>query len=92
MDSYRRGDYEAALAEAQKLNYAQFYWDPLMRAAALGQLGRQKEAKKAIEQLLKMEPNFRNRANRMIGRLVKVDDLIDKIVVGLQKAGLGEFD
>jgi len=87
MDSYRRGDYEAALAEAQKLNYAQFYWDPLMRAAALGQLGRQKEAKKAIEQLLKMEPNFRNRANRMIGRLVKVDDLIDKIVVGLQKAG-----
>ena len=63
-----------------------------MRAAALGQLGRQKEAKKAIEQLLKLEPNFRHRAHRMIGRYVKVDDLIDKIIVGLQKAGLGDLE
>ena len=92
MDSYRRGDYGAALAKAQKLNYPQFYMDPLMRAAALGQLGRQKEAKEAIEQLLKIEPNFKRQAYEIIGRLVKVDDLIDKIIFGLNKAGIDEFD
>jgi adenylate cyclase len=66
--------------------------DPLMRAAALGQLGRQKEAKEAIEQLLKIEPNFKRQAYEIIGRLVKVDDLIDKIIFGLKKAGIDEFD
>jgi len=92
MDCYRRDDFEAALAEAQKFNYAEFYWDPLMRAAALGQMGRQEEAKKAIDQLLKLVPNFRRRAHPMIGSYVKVDDLIDKIIVGLQKAGLGGLE
>jgi adenylate cyclase len=92
MDYYLRCEYEKALAEALKFNYAELYWDPLMRAAALGQLGRLKEAKKAIDQLLKLEANFRHRAHRMIGHYVKVDDLVDKIVTGLQKAGLGDLE
>ncbi len=91
-DCYRRGDYEKAYSEALKFNFPDLYLDPMMRATALGQLARQKEAKKAIEQLLKMEPNFRHRAHRMIGRYIKVDDLIDKIIVGLQKAGLGDLE
>jgi adenylate cyclase len=92
MCHYHRSEYENAYSEALKFNFPELYLDPMMRAAALGQLGRQKEAKKAIEQLLKMEPNFRHRAHRMIGRYVKVDDLIDKIIVGLQKAGLGNLE
>ena len=92
MDYYLRCEYEKALAEALKFNYAELYWDPLMRAAALGQLGRLKEAKKAIDQLLKLEANFRHRAHRMIGHYVKVDNLVDKIVTGLQKAGLGDLE
>ncbi|MGB5745964.1 MAG: hypothetical protein WBM69_03215, partial [Desulfobacterales bacterium] len=88
MDYYRRGEYENALAEARKFNFPEMFWDPVMRAAALGQLGKQKEAKKAISQLLKLEPNFATRGRGMISNYVKVEDLIDKVIEGLRKAGL----
>jgi hypothetical protein len=40
MDYYRRGEYKNALAKALKFNYPALYLDPMMQAAALGQLGR----------------------------------------------------
>ena len=36
---YRRGKYLEAHQEAQQLQMPQLFWDPLLRAAALGQLG-----------------------------------------------------
>ncbi|MBT8364270.1 MAG: hypothetical protein KJP23_06150, partial [Deltaproteobacteria bacterium] len=91
MDYYRRGEYENAFAEALKFNLPKVYFDPMMRAAALGQLERQGEAKTALDQLLELEPDFKLRARRMIGRYVKVDDLVDKVVEGLQKAGVADL-
>jgi adenylate cyclase len=88
MDYYRRGDYENALGEALKFNYPELYLDPLMRAAALGRLGRPKEAKKAVDQLLKLEPDFAARGRLLVNRYVKVDELIDMLIEGLRKAGL----
>jgi adenylate cyclase len=92
MDYYRRGEYENAFAEALKFNFPELYLDPMMRAAALGRLERQKEAKTALSQLLKLEPNFATRGRGMISRYVKVDDLIDRIIEGLQKAGLVDLE
>ena len=92
MNDYRRGAYEYALAEALKFNYPELYWDPLMRAAALGQLGKQNEARKAVRQLLKLEPDFASRGRSLIGRYVKVDDLVDSIVAGLRKGGLTDLE
>jgi adenylate cyclase len=92
MDYYLRGEYENALPEALKFNFPELYWDPLMRAAALGRLERQNEAKAAVGQLLILEPDFATRGRWMISRFVKVDDLIDAIIEGLRKAGLADLE
>jgi adenylate cyclase len=92
MDYYRRGEYENALAEALKFAYPELFWDPVMRAATLGQLGRQNEAKTAVSQLLKLESDFATRGRRLISRYVKVDALIDRIIEGLRKAGLAGLE
>ncbi len=88
MYDYHRGEYENAFAEALKFNFPELYLDPMIRAAVLGQLGRQNEAGNAVGQLLELEPDFAIRGRQLIGRYVKVDDLIDAILEGLRKAGL----
>jgi adenylate cyclase len=90
MDYYRRGEYENAFTEALKFNYPELYLDPMMRAATLGRLGRKQEAKTAVSQLLKLEPDFVTRGRLLVSRYVKVDDLIDKIMEGLRKGGLAD--
>ena len=91
MDYYRRGEYENAFAEAIKFNYPELFWDPLMRTAALSRMGRKEEAKTAVSQLLKLEPDFATQGRYLICRYVKVDALIDEIVKSLQKAGLKDL-
>jgi hypothetical protein len=63
-----------------------------MRAAALSQLGRQTQAKTAIKELRKLEPDFAVRGRWLISRYVKVDELVDTIIEGLRKAGLAELE
>ena len=92
MDYYRRGEYENALTEAYKFNFPELLWDPVMRAAAFSRLGRPTEAKAAVGQLLKLEPDFAIHARMLISRYVKVDDLIDAIIEGLRKAGLADIE
>jgi len=92
MDYYRRDEYEKAFAEALKFNFPEIYLDPVMRAAALGQLGRQDEANNAASQLLEMVPDFAPRSRAMISRYVKVDSLVDKVIDGLRKAGLADIE
>jgi adenylate cyclase len=92
MDCFRRGEYENALAEALKFNFPDLFFDPMMRAVALGHLGRQSEARAAIDQLLQLEPDFAHRGSQLISRYVKVDDLVDQIIEGLRKAGLTGCD
>jgi adenylate cyclase len=64
----------------------------MMRAAALGRLGRQDEARTAVGEMLKLTPDFASRGRWLIGRYVKVDDLIDTIIEGLRKAGLADIE
>ena len=87
-----RTEYDNAFAEALKFNHPELFWDPMMRAAALGQMGRQEEAKTAVEQLLTLEPDFRVRGRQLISHYVKVVELIDMIIEGLQKAGMNDLD
>ena len=92
MDFYCCGEYEKAFAEALKFNYPEMFWDPLMRTAVLGKLGRKSEAKNAADHLLKLEPDFEIKGRRMISRYIKVDDLVEKIIEGLQIAGLNDLE
>jgi TolB-like protein len=88
MDYYRRGEFENAFAEALKFNYPELFWDPLMRAVALSQMGKKSEAKTTVSQLLNLEPDFITKGRYLINRYVKIDAIIDGIVKDLQKAGL----
>ena len=88
MDYYHQDDYENAFAEALKFNYPDLFFDPLMRAAALGRMGKVHEAQNAAEELLELVPDFSSKARELIGKYVKVPELIDKIIEGLIPAGL----
>ena len=92
MYHYHRGEYENAFAEALKFNFPGLYLDPMMRAAALSRLGRQAEAKAAVSQLLKLEPDFATRGRWLISRYVKIDDLVDRVIEGLGNAGLASIE
>lgn len=92
MYHYHRDEYENAYSEALKFNFPELYLDPMIRAAALGQLGRLRDANTAIDQLLKSDPDFLNQGRRLLGRYVKVAGLIEKIFDGLRKAGLAGLE
>ncbi len=57
-----------------------------MRAAALGQLGRQEEARKALQDLLTLRPDFAA-ARQEYGKWFD-SEFVERILDGLRKAGL----
>jgi hypothetical protein len=54
---YRKGNYWKAYGEALEFKMPQLFWDPLMRVAALGQLGKAPEAAQALTELLQVRPD-----------------------------------
>lgn len=85
---YYQGRYMEALQEAQQFQMPQFFWDPLLRAASLGQLGREREAAQAVAELLRLKQDFSTNGPFLIGCYVKFDDLAFALLDGLRKAGL----
>ena len=87
---YRKGDYEAALQAAKKINIPEYHWMHLMIAAACGMLGRLEEARTAIESLRKYNPTFLDLTNvrEDIEMWDPDQDEVERYMQGLQKAGL----
>src|SRR5450755_3822899 len=87
---YRKGEYQAALQVAKKINMPEFHWMQLMTAAACGMLGRQEEARNAVESLRKYNPTFLSLENvrEDIEMWDPEKDEVEKFLQGLQKAGL----
>jgi serine/threonine protein kinase/tetratricopeptide (TPR) repeat protein len=87
---YRKGEYEAALQTAKKINMPEFHWMQLMTAAACGMLGRHEEARTATESLRKYNPTFLDLEN--VREDIEMWDPdkneVEKFLQGLQKAGL----
>ena len=92
MNYYRQGEYEPALVEARRFNTPDFFWDPLIRAAVLGQLDRQVEARRAVDELLALIPDFKHRGPDLIRRLAYLDEHVGILLEGLKKAGLETQD
>jgi adenylate cyclase len=88
MNSYRQGEYDLALIEARRFNTPEFFWDPLIRAAVLGQLDRRAEAEKAVDELLALVPDFNLRGWSLIRRLAFLDEHVEMLLEGLRRAGL----
>jgi len=87
---YRKGEYEAALQAAKKINMPEFHWMHLMTAASCGMLGRHEEARMAIESLRKYNPTFLDLENvrEDVGMWDPDKDEVERLLQGLQKAGL----
>lgn len=88
MNYYRQGRYDLALIEARRFNTPGFFWDPLIRAAVLGQLDRRAEGRQAADELLALVPDFTSCGQSLIRRLTYLDEHVDMLVYGLRKAGL----
>ena len=89
LDHFRRDEYEQALAEAQAFNMPENRKDPILRAAALGQLGRRHEARATVAELSRLETGFGNDPIDFISRFIVCDELRERVIDGLRKAGVG---
>jgi len=85
---YFRGEFKTALVDANGFNTPDFLWDSLIRAAVLGQLGRQAEASKAGDELLALVPDFATRGHSLIQRMVYRKKHAEMLLEGLHKAGV----
>ena len=88
---FDKGEYEAALAAARKINIPGYSWPQIFLAAIYAELGRPKQAQSAVEELLKLYPGF------TIETLIeehrkwnRPDDVIRHWAAALRKAGLPE--
>jgi adenylate cyclase len=87
-DCYRRGQYAEAYQEGRQFHMPQLFWDPLLRAAALGHLERHQAAGRAVAELLALKPDFTARGRYLMSFYAKPAALTDSLLAGLRKAGL----
>ena len=85
---YYQDEFEAALVDAREFNTPEYFWDPLIRTAVLGQLGHKAEAKNASRELLALVPDFGSRGRNLMKRLLYRDENVDMLAEGLGKAGV----
>jgi adenylate cyclase len=85
---YRRGEYEAALDMAQKINMPNFFWTHVHRARAYGQLNRKTGAAKSIEKLIELYPDYPDNARLELRKYNYPEAAIEHSMEGLRKAGL----
>ena len=85
---YANAQYEEALSEALQMNVPTCIWDAIARAAAYAKLNMKPETKKAIAQLLALEPNFQEKQDRLLHAMVIDNKWVGMLAEGLAKGGL----
>jgi adenylate cyclase len=88
---FEKGEHEEALAAARKINIPGEYFSQIFLAAIYAELGREKEARAAVEELLRLHPGFT--IETQIERLRNLnysDGRMRPWVAALRKAGLPE--
>jgi adenylate cyclase len=85
---FRAGDYEKAYRETLHFMMPEFHWDQLLKASVCGQLGKIEEGQACVRALLTLKPDFARRGRILIGRYVKFEDIVDRIIEGLSAVGI----
>jgi adenylate cyclase len=88
---FERGEYEESLAAVKKVDLPGIYYIPALLCAIYAELGRQREAEAALQELLKLWPGLT--AEQWIEQQQKwnrTDDYIRRTVAAFRKAGLPE--
>jgi adenylate cyclase len=88
LDAYRRGDYADALANAERMNMPEHYRVWVFFAMIYGQLGDRMQARAALENLARLDPDFGLNARADMAKWGYAPDLTEACIGGLRKAGL----
>jgi len=88
LDWVRQGKYDRAYEETMHFATPMLFWDPLLKAAILGLLGRKAEAAKAGEELLACKADFYERGRILIRSYIKFEGIEARIIEGLRSAGI----
>ena len=88
LDWFRQKEYEQAHLEALNLRMPLEFWVPFVKAATYGQLGNVEEGKRAVENLLKLKPDFPTRGRVLIKHYIKFEDILEHVIEGLNNVGL----
>jgi adenylate cyclase len=87
----KQGNYEKALAEAEKFNMPEYYMSFLDKAVATGLLGRTRAAKDLFNRVVELHPDFSNHPRYYVSAFVLEEDVLEKMIEGLEKAGLHDM-
>ena len=88
-DHYRKGEYAAALATAQKVNLPDFAQAQSQIVAAYGQLGRADQAKPYVKRIREIDPGFEAKAREHWHmRFQYQPEYLERLLEGLRKGGL----
>jgi tetratricopeptide (TPR) repeat protein len=86
---FDRGEYEEALTAARKIDIPGYFWPQIHLAAIYAELGRDGEARSALEELLRVYPGFTVEKYIEEARKWNVpDETIRRWFAALRKAGL----
>jgi adenylate cyclase len=88
LDWVRQQEYEQAHLETLNIWGLTVFWEPLVKAATFGLLGRTEEGRRCCENLLQLKPDFPTRGRLLIGHYIKFGEIVERVIAGLQKAGL----
>jgi TolB-like protein/cytochrome c-type biogenesis protein CcmH/NrfG len=86
-NAYRQGKYAEALEAALRINMPGYFHSYAARAASLGQMGQRDAARKAVQDLLALRPDFAGAARQEYAKWLD-PERVEHIVEGLRKAGL----
>ena len=86
-NAYRQGKYEEAMEALVRANMPGYFHTHAALAACLGQLGRREEARKALQDLLALRPDFAAAARQEYTKWYG-PEVIEHLMDGLRKAGL----
>lgn len=86
---YHSEDYEASLSAAINIGLPNFFWGPMLRAAALAQLGLLKAANCQLLRCVELNPNFTKAPAWHLHHHIKDQNTLEHVLEGLHKAGLG---
>ena len=88
LDAYRRGDYQDALANVERMNMPGHYRVWVYFAMIYGQMGDRLKARGALETLATLDPDFGLNAREDMAKWGYTPSLIDACIKGLEMAGL----
>ena len=88
LNCLRQKNYVEAYHETLKLNRPAFFWDHLARAATNGLRGNIEDGRQDAAVLLKLKPEFVERGRILIGRFIKFEDIVERVIEGLDAVGI----